>query len=139
MACFLVSAAEALVATVATKVVEKKEKKQLKLQEEGKVPAEQTSEQPVKVPFSKKLKWLRDMLWGGSALLAFEHIWHGEVVPWFPFLTAASDPTEAAEMLHEMATVGVTMAVVVTLAWLGMLGVAAALERRMNKETVTDN
>ena len=139
MACFLVSAAEALVATVATKVVEKKEKKQLKLQEEGKVSVEQTSEQPVKVPFSKKLKWLRDMLWGGSALLAFEHIWHGEVVPWFPFLTAASDPTEAAEMLHEMATVGVTMAVVVTLAWLGMLGVAAALERRMNKETVTDN
>lgn len=139
MACFLVSAAEALVATVATKVVEKKEKKQLKLQEEGKVSAAQTSEQPVKVPFSKKLKWLRDMLWGGSALLAFEHIWHGEVVPWFPFLTAASDPTEAAEMLHEMATVGVTMAVVVTLAWLGMLGVAAALERRMNKETVTDN
>ena len=139
MACFLVSAAEALVATVATKVVEKKEKKQLKLQEEGQVSAAQTSEQPVKVPFSKKLKWLRDMLWGGSALLAFEHIWHGEVVPWFPFLTAASDPTEAAEMLHEMATVGVTMAVVVTLAWLGMLGVAAALERRMNKETVTDN
>lgn len=135
MACFLVPAAEAVVTTVVTKVIEKKEKKQ----EEGKVSAEQTSEQPVKVPFSKKLKWLRDMLWGGSALLAFEHIWHGEVVPWFPFLTAASDPTEAAEMLHEMATVGVTMAVVVTVAWLFMLGVASALEKKFSKETVTES
>ena len=137
MACFLVSAAEALVATVVTKVVDKKEKKQ---QEVGEVHIETKTEEPVtKVPFSRKLKWLRDMLWGGSALLAFEHIWHGEVVPWFPFLTAAGDPTEAAEMLHEMATVGVTMAVVVTLAWLGMLGVAAALEKRAQKDAVTES
>ena len=73
------------------------------------------------------------MLWGGSALLAFEHVWHGEVVPWFPFLTAAADPADALEMLHEMATVGVTMTLLVTAVWLGMLGVSAAFERRANK------
>jgi len=36
------------------------------------------------------LGWLTNMLWGGSLLLAFEHVWHGEETPWFPFLTAAA-------------------------------------------------
>ena len=70
------------------------------------------------------------MLWGGSALLAFEHVWHGEVVPWFPFLTNAASPDTAAEMLHEMATAGVSMAVLVTLVWLGMVGVSHIIENR---------
>ncbi len=87
----------------------------------------------VKIPFSRKLKWLRNMLWGGAILLMFEHVWHGEVVPWFPFLTAAADPADAAEMLREMATVGVTMAVLVTLVWLGMVGVTALIEKRAKK------
>lgn len=26
------------------------------------------------------MNWLNNMLWGGSALLAFEHVWHGSVV-----------------------------------------------------------
>ena len=73
---------------------------------------------------SRKLKWLKNMLWGGAALLAYEHVWHGEVVPWFPFLTAAADPADAAVMLHEMATVGVTMALLVTAAW-GCIALAA--------------
>ena len=129
MACFLVCAAEAAVATVVTKVVEKKEKAQENAVSDSTVSA---NEPAVKVPFSRKLKWLCYMLWGGSVLLAFEHVWHGEVVPWFPFLTAASDPSDAAEMLHEMATVGVTMAVLVTVVWLGMLTVVAAMEKRIN-------
>jgi len=62
--------------------------------------------------------------------LAFEHIWHGEVVPWFPFLTAMSDPADMAEMLHEMSTVGVTMAVLITLVWLGMLAASSVIEKR---------
>ena len=76
------------------------------------------------IPFSRKLKWLKNMLWGGAALLAYEHVWHGEVVPWFPFLTAAANPEDAAVMLHEMATVGVTMALLVTAAW-GCIALAA--------------
>lgn len=70
------------------------------------------------------------MLWGGSALLAFEHIWHGEVTPWFPFLTAAGNPEDAMAMLHEMATTGVAMAVLVTAVWAGMVAVSNVIEKR---------
>lgn len=131
MACFLVPAAEAVIVTVAARAMEKKEKAQ---ERKAVRLADGNPESVSKIPFSRKLKWLRNLLWGGGALLAFEHVWHGEVVPWFPFLTAAGDPSEAAEMLHEMATVGVTMAGVVTLVWLGMLGVAALMERRAQQE-----
>lgn len=73
------------------------------------------------------------MLWGGSALLAFEHLWHGEVVPWFPFLTAAANPEDPAIMLHEMATVGVMMAVLTTAVWGFMcLGAKAIIKRSEN-------
>ena len=126
MACFVVPATEAIITTVIQKVMEKKEK------ETGKKDVRQ-DENGSKIPFSRKLKWLNSLLWGGSALLAFEHVWHGEVVPWFPFLTAASDPADTAEMLHEMATVGVSMAALVTLVWLGMLGVSAIIEKRAQK------
>lgn len=125
MACFLVPAAEAVVATIATKVIEKKENSALTVSS-----GDTKLEMPEKLPFSRKLKWLTNLLWGGSVLLAFEHVWHGEVVPWFPFLTAAGNPEDAAEMLHEMATAGVTMAVLVTAIWLVMLGVSKAIEKR---------
>ena len=127
MACFLVSGAEAVVTTIVAKVIEKKEKapEEIKVEVEG-----GTIETATKIPFSRKLKWLRNMLWGGCALLAFEHIWHGEVVPWFPFLTAAADPADTAEMLHDMATVGVSMAVLVTAVWLIMVGVSVLIEKR---------
>jgi hypothetical protein len=129
MACFIVPTVEAIVVTVLKKVVEKKEKKP----EEVDIVLDGVAEKAYKTPFSRKLKWLTNLLWGGSALLAFEHVWHGEVVPWFPFLTAAADPADAAEMLHEMATVGVSMAALVTLVWLAMLGVSAIIEKRALK------
>ena len=122
MACFLVSAAEAVVVTAVEKGSEKKEVNEVK--SSGSVQEE------VRIPLSKKLKWLTYMLWGGSVLLAFEHIWHGEVVPWFPFLTAMSDPADAAGMLHEMATVGVCMAVLITVVWLVMCRVADSISKR---------
>ncbi len=111
MACFIVPAGEAIITTVAEKVLEK-------------------NDSPVLSQLSSKLKVLNGMLWGGSALLAFEHIWHGEVVPWFPFLTAMNDPADTAEMLAEMSTVGVTMAIVVTAAWAIGLGVASVLRKK---------
>jgi hypothetical protein len=61
--------------------------------------------------------------------LAFEHVWHGEVTPWFPFLTAVSNPADAAEMLHEMAS-AVSMAVLVTFVWIGMALVSDKLAKR---------
>ncbi|MBR5421815.1 MAG: hypothetical protein IK115_11775 [Lachnospiraceae bacterium] len=121
MACFLVSAAEAVIVKSAEKVAEKKE-----VQSEGK----SGHAAATKLPFSVKLRWLSRLLVGGAILLAFEHVWHGEVVPWFPFLTAMADPGDAAEMFHEMATVGVAMAVLVTVVWIGMCIVADKIVAR---------
>lgn len=130
MACFLVPAAEAVVTTIAAKVMKSKEVNpetvKVHIDGEGIIEAE-------KLPFSRKLGWLNKLLWGGSGLLAFEHIWHGEVVPWFPFLTAVSNPADTAEMLQEMSTVGVTMAVLVTAVWAGMLAVSSAIEKKAQK------
>lgn len=65
--------------------------------------------------------------------LVFEHVWHGEIVPWFPFLTAASNPKDASIMLHEMSTVGVTMAALVTAVWGVMVLAVNALEKKEKK------
>jgi ABC-type uncharacterized transport system permease subunit len=65
--------------------------------------------------------------------LAYEHLWHGEVVPWFPFLTAASNPDDAATMLHEMSTVGVSMALLVTIVWIGVVLVSNAMIKESHR------
>ena len=119
MACFLVPATEAIVTTIAAKIVKKREEKKLlshKSESECTeiVPADSAENT---VSFSKKLNRLSGFLWGGSGLLAFEHLWHGEISPVFPFLTAAKDPSQMTEVFHEMSTVGVGMALAVTLFW----------------------
>lgn len=134
MACLLVPAAEAVVTTIATKAMESYEKSHEKSHETShetvKVSFDGGNlETAEKIPFSRKLKWLNKLLWGGSALLAFEHVWHGEVTPWFPFLTAVNNPVDAAQMLNEMATSGVAMAAIVTVVWLGMVAVTSMMEK----------
>jgi len=109
MACFLVPTTEAIVTTVI------------------KHSADKAGSQN---PFLRRMNWLNGMLWGGSALLAFEHVWHGEVTPWFPFLTNAANPEDAAEMLHEMGTSGVAMAILVTAVWVGMVLISTAIEKK---------
>ncbi|MEA5013890.1 MAG: hypothetical protein VB099_04970 [Candidatus Limiplasma sp.] len=129
MGCFVVPVAQAIVTSAVTKAVKAKEK-------DRETPPEADNgemEMEGKLPFSRKLQWLSNLLWGGSALLAFEHLWHGELSPYFPFLTAAADPAEAAVMLHEMATAGVAMSVVVTVVWAGMLLVSRAVEKKGQK------
>jgi len=106
MACFIVPAGEAIVTSVVQKVIEKREKK-----------AGGAKNKNIGLTWSRRLGWLNKLLWGGTILLALEHIWHGEVVPWPPFLTAMENPAEVAPMLHEMATVGVAMAIFVTVVW----------------------
>lgn len=68
------------------------------------------------------ISWLNALFFGGSLLLAFEHVAHGEIVPWPPFLTAMSSPAETAAMLHEMATFGTAMTAVLTATWAAMYG-----------------
>lgn len=70
---------------------------------------------------AKHLSWLTKFLSGGSFLLAFEHVWHGELIPAFPFFTAAENP---AEMLYEMATAGGAMTLLIVAAWLGLCAIA---------------
>lgn len=114
MACFIVPAAEAIVITAAYVAIKKKEQKlEAPKLAEGKT----IGSDEIKVTWSKKLSWLLGLLWGGVLLLAFEHFWHGEIVPFPPFLSAMSSPDDMAEMLNEMATVGVSMAVSVTAVW----------------------
>ena len=126
MACFVVPATEALVTTVATKIIERRE----------------ASIEDAEVKFankemlSAKLKRLNNLLWGGSALLAFEHLWHGEIQPFFPFLTAAGNAEDAIEMLHEMSTVGVSMAVLVTAVWAVSNVVIAGSKKNVKESTL---
>ncbi|MBR6103265.1 MAG: hypothetical protein IKP95_12620 [Ruminococcus sp.] len=119
MACFTVPAAEAIVTTIVTKKVKKNE-------QEGK------SKPSLGIRFSEKLGWLNKMLWGGSGLLAFEHLWHGEITPFPPFLTGAENPSE---MFAEMATNGVGMAALVTVVWAGMVAVTGKLSKRSTDDT----
>ena len=103
MACFIAPATEAIVTTIVKKTTDKKETHN---------------------PFIKRLNWLNNMLWGGSALLAFEHVWHGEIVPWAPFLT------NGLSAVREIATTGVTMAVAVTAVWAGVVAVTNSMAKR---------
>jgi hypothetical protein len=113
---------EAVVTTAVTKVVKKKESENVEMN----------------ATFSRKLGWLNNMLWGGSALLAFEHAWHGEIIPQFPFLTNAINAADRATMLHEMSTTGVGMAVAVTVVWAAAVVVAGAIEKNsLVKEEAT--
>ena len=123
MACFLVPLTEALITTGAEIILKSREKKD--------------SYHTDGLPFSKKLGWLNKMLWGGSALLAFEHVWHGEIIPVFPFLTAIRDGN-VSEMLSEMARNGISMALLITALWALITAFVSVKEKKSakNKEAV---
>ena len=109
MACFTVPLATAVVASAAKKAL---------------------PESSHKNPFVAKLGWLGKMMFGGSFLLAIEHVYHGEITWHPPFLTAVAEGPEAtSDMLHEMATRGVAMAVLLGVVWVGMVVVSNMLEK----------
>lgn len=126
MACFIVPVTEAVITTVAAKVIKNRENKNA---DDSTRPAETVGN----IKFSAKLGWLNKMLWGGSALLAFEHLWHGELTPFFPFLTAVKTG-EVSAMLSEMASVGTVMALTVTAVWACAVAVCSSLEKRALRE-----
>ncbi len=127
MACFLAPVTEAVIVTAVEK----------KMDAGAKNPEVTASgESVVKIPLSRKLKWLTRMLWGGAFLLAFEHVWHGEVVAWFPFLSAMSNAEDTAEMLKEIATTGVSMSALITAVWFGICKAADSIvNRKVDEET----
>ena len=64
--------------------------------------------------FPKRLNinWLNAMLWGATAMLMVEHVAHGEIIPYPPFLTVG-----IMEALPEMLRVGGPMTIVSTSIW----------------------
>ena len=112
MACFTVSAVAAIGVGVARHIVKHNEKK-----------AELAGKEVDLNKFGAELKWskklgiLETALFAGSFLLAGEHVIHGEVTPFPPFLTAMDSAEGTAEMLYEMGTVGVAMLGMVVAFW----------------------
>lgn len=129
MACFLVPATEAIVTTIAEKAVKAKEDRR---EQNGDI-ADTDKASAGKIRLSAKLGWLNKMLWGGSALLAFEHLWHGELSLFYPFLTAMENAEDTTAMLHEMSTVGVSMAALVTVVWGIMVAVVSRMRRKSSE------
>lgn len=93
MACFLVLAAAAIITTVCARWI----------------------------PEKYHVNWLNIMLWTAVGALAVEHLWSGEVVPWFPFLTAMATPGDTMVMLNEMAMVGGAMLMIVVAIWAALV------------------
>lgn len=119
MACFTVPLAEAVILTVSKKILLRKSANEV------------VSESKLaKIESVKaKLGTLEKMLYGGSFLLAAEHFYHGELSLVPPFLTAMKTPAEIPVMLHEMATVGVAMAALVTAVWGLGLGLSSLVKK----------
>ena len=112
MACFTAPLAAAIAAGIARRTV-----------------AAGDSDKPETISWATKLGWLEKLSFGGCALLAFEHIWHGEIIFQFPFLTGVRDGN-TAEVLREIATVGGAMTALILAVWVGMLFVSSAIVKR---------
>lgn len=130
MACFLVGGGEAIVVSAIRAAVKKKEMEKGIVDTQGN---QLTDASESGICWTRKIGWLMNMLWGGVILLCIEHMWHGEVVPFPPFLTAMNDPSEIPVMLGEMSTVGVGMCVMVTVVWVVAILVADAVVKRAHK------
>ncbi len=82
-----------------------------------------------KVPSKYHTEWLSTMLWGGVVMLAVEHIAHGEVVFYPPFLTAMQNPADILVMLQEIATVGGAMTLAIVMVWTVMIFAVSKMTR----------
>ena len=133
MACFLVSATVGIGAAVTRHIVKNHENK-LELEGRTQLPEKFGSD----VKWSQKLAYLELTLFSGSFVLAIEHILHGEVVPFPPFLTAANNPADTAEMLTEMGTVGVAMLAILLVAWGAGVVIVDYLKFKKRKECLKE-
>lgn len=76
-----------------------------------------------------RLSLLSAMLWGGSAILAMEHIWSGEVTLRPPFFTAMKSLSDINVLLREVLTVGPA----ISAATIGLWGAILAFESYLFK------
>ena len=83
-----------------------------------------------KFPQKYYISWLNALLWGGAAMLAIEHIAHGEIVPYPPFLTAG-----LSQVLPEMLRIGVPMALINVLTWSAMVTIDMKIGEKIRQST----
>ena len=106
MACFVESIVVAGVLSAVKRSVAKQEKAKENVQ---------------KISWSRKIGWLVNMLLGGAFLLFIEHIWHGEIVAYPPFLTAMSSPEDTQAMIYEILTIGSAQVALIVAIWVVMV------------------
>lgn len=87
-----------------------------------------------KIPQKYHIEWLNAMLWGGIVMLIIEHIAHGEIILFPPFLTAMESPADIFLMLKEIATVGMAMTVAIFVVWIIMVLVANTAAKTREKK-----
>lgn len=99
MCCFFIPTAEAAVLTLTSVALSKSRNRKVQ-------------------SLRKHLNGLSKLLFGGSLLLALEHVWHGEITFHFPYITAMQTPEDTEVMIEELWQVGVPMAVLVTVSYI---------------------
>jgi len=102
MACFVVPTAAAVAATAFRKKI------------------------PPQYHFDKLLL----MLWGGTIVLIIDHLISGELVPYWPFLTAGYN-----QIMPEILEVGVPMTVAVVAVWLIIVAVSLAIAKKQTQSS----
>lgn len=118
MACFVESIVVAGVLSAVKKGVAKQEEAKANVQ---------------KISWSRKIGWLINMLLGGAFLLFIEHLWHGEIVAYPPFLTAMSSPEDTQAMLYEILTIGSAQVALIVAIWAIMVVCAERMYRSLSK------
>ena len=71
------------------------------------------------------INWLNAILWGAVMMLMVEHVAHGEIIPYPPFLTSG-----ILEIMPEMLSVGIPMAVFSASLWASMVAVNELMIRK---------
>ncbi len=77
------------------------------------------------IPNRLHVNWLNTILWAVSAGLMIEHVITGEIVSYFPFLTALSSPEDTGVMIHEILTEGIAILGACVTAWIILLALAS--------------
>ncbi|MFZ2975885.1 MAG: hypothetical protein WA055_04660 [Candidatus Moraniibacteriota bacterium] len=90
-----------------------------------------------KIPQEYHIEWLNAMLFGGVVMLIVEHIAHGEIVLFPPFLTAMKNPKDTLMMLKEIATIGTAMTIAIFSVWIVMILISGVLTKKRNVNLTT--
>ncbi|MEM1696822.1 MAG: hypothetical protein QXQ90_09555 [Desulfurococcaceae archaeon] len=77
------------------------------------------------------LHLLEYMLIGGALVLAAEHVYHGEITYYPPFLTAMQSPENIPVLLHEISYVGGLITIATVVVWAVSLHLTRVLVPRI--------